>query len=637
MARLLFAIAFLFLFYNVNSQVVVDSCYSSVSSGTSFSGGTNLWGQDSDLLQWTGSSWTGGWPGANLTIPPYTGSVGCRAIFCGNSSSWTSGGEVMGFRLLTPLVAGTSYSIPITYVSHGTGSTGSFEPYIYTNSSGSMTGAFNMGTLPAVGYTWTSNTFTFTAAAGQNGHNWIIIGTKPSGTSGLISSFCCDVIQPCSVNLGPDQTICQGSSYTFDATTAGATYSWSTGATSATISPTTTGNYAVTVTVGGCTGTDNVNLTVNPVPSIDLGPDQVLCQGMSYNIDATTTGATYLWSDGSSSAILSVSASGDYWVEILVGGCSASDTIHIDVLSSIVVDLGQDTTLCDGNILVLDATISAASYLWNTLETTQTIQVNTSGTYWVEVIQGLCVGSDTIIVDFLPALIVDLGADQAICPNTTITLNAGYPGASYLWSNGEIGQSIIVGAAGDYSVTVTQNGCSGYDAVSINQLFLPEVDLGPDETLCLGQFKVLYATFGGATYLWQDGSVNDFYYSDHDEEVFVAVTNGCGTVYDTILMSFKDCSCALYIPSAFSPNSDQRNEIFIPVASCSFNDFELRIFDRWGKEVFLSFDPMMGWNGIYNGAAVEQGVYSYIFHYRFSSNNRKQVRYGYIVVLSRTE
>jgi len=437
--------------------------------------------------------------------------------------------------------------------------------------------------------------------------------------------------------LGSDQTICQGSSCTFDATTAGATYSWSTGATSATISPTTTGNYAVTVTVGGCTGTDNVNLTVNPVPSIDLGPDQVLCQGMSYNIDATTTGATYLWSDGSSSAILSVSASGDYWVEILVGGCSASDTIHIDVLSSIVVDLGQDTTLCDGNILVLDATISAASYLWNTLETTQTIQVNTSGTYWVEVIQGLCVGSDTIIVDFLPALIVDLGADQAICPNTTITLNAGYPGASYLWSNGEIGQSIIVGAAGDYSVTVTQNGCSGYDAVSINQLFLPEVDLGPDETLCLGQFKVLYATFGGATYLWQDGSVNDFYYSDHDEEVFVAVTNGCGTVYDTILMSFKDCSCALYIPSAFSPNSDQRNEIFIPVASCSFNDFELRIFDRWGKEVFLSFDPMMGWNGIYNGAAVEQGVYSYIFHYRFSSNNRKQVRYGYIVVLSRTE
>lgn len=134
----------LLLFFNEISvgQVIIDSCFMSASPGTSFSSSSNMAGQDADLLSWTGSSWTGGWPGANLTIPPPNNGVACRAVFMGNASSWTTGGEGFGLRFTPALVTGQTYTFNITYVSHGTGSNGSFSPRFFTNSNGSITGAY---------------------------------------------------------------------------------------------------------------------------------------------------------------------------------------------------------------------------------------------------------------------------------------------------------------------------------------------------------------------------------------------------------------------------------------------------------------------------------------------------------------
>ena len=179
---------------------ILDACFSSGTPGTSFASTANLGdvGGNSDLCVWSGSAWSGGWPGANLTLAPPQNSAGCRAIWCGSGTVWTTGGEGFGVKLSSGLVTGTAYSFSVTYVSHGTGSTGAFNPIVYTNST-PVVGGVSLGNMPAVGNTWTTNFLNFTATAAQNGHTWLIFGTWPGFSSGFVNSFC----STCNVSVLP--------------------------------------------------------------------------------------------------------------------------------------------------------------------------------------------------------------------------------------------------------------------------------------------------------------------------------------------------------------------------------------------------------------------------------------------------
>jgi hypothetical protein len=170
------------------SQNIIDTCFQSSTPSTQFVSSANLYNTaSSDLLQWTGTTWIGGWPLASLTIPPPLNSIGCRAIFIGSGTVWTTGGEAFGLRLNAPLISGTNYSFDFTYVSHGFGSNGAFSPKIYTNTNGTISGAYDTGNLQPVGNNWETHTFSFTASAAQAGHTWIIIYTTPVGSSGSVS------------------------------------------------------------------------------------------------------------------------------------------------------------------------------------------------------------------------------------------------------------------------------------------------------------------------------------------------------------------------------------------------------------------------------------------------------------------
>jgi gliding motility-associated-like protein len=112
-------------------------------------------------------------------------------------------------------------------------------------------------------------------------------------------------------------------------------------------------------------------------------------------LNATTTGASYVWQDASTNATFLVNSNGTYRVQVSVpGGCQTSDTIVVNYYPA--PNLGKDTAICSGQILILDAgpVASSGPCLWQNSTVSSTFKVTQPGTYWVS----LCGQTDTIVV-----------------------------------------------------------------------------------------------------------------------------------------------------------------------------------------------------------------------------------------------
>lgn len=225
------------------------------------------------------------------------------------------------------------------------------------------------------------------------------------------------VVSPELVDLPDSLALCEGQSYTFNAYTPGAIYLWSNGSTGPTLTITAAGTYWVTVTSGACTDTDSSTVTYYPSPMIDLGPDTTVCGiGTPYVLDATTSGGSYLWQNGSTSPTFTVTTDGVYWVTVSVGGCNDKDTVHIDYTAKPIVDLGPDFLLCPGLSVDLNAGSPDLTYLWQDGSTSNTYTVTQPGTYWVtETVNG-CSATDTLHVGPDPC-ICDVEVPDAFTPN----------------------------------------------------------------------------------------------------------------------------------------------------------------------------------------------------------------------------
>ena len=271
-----------------------------------------------------------------------------------------------------------------------------------------------------------------------------------------------------SVNLGGQATICSGSSLTLNATNAGSTYLWSTGATTPTISVNSAGTYQVAVTNSCGTTTDSIVVQVKNSPVVNLGPDATICLNSALQLNAGTTDATYLWSTGATTASISVVTPGTYTVTATNSCGSNTDSITITNLPQITVDLGADVGLCAGQNLVLNAGNAGAIYLWNTGATTQSITVTTPGNYTVGVTNNCGTVSDQISI-YNGSFTANAGADQTICTGSTAVLNA-TGGNNYSWNTGATTSTITVAPIVNTTYTVTATniyGCTTTDQVTV--------------------------------------------------------------------------------------------------------------------------------------------------------------------------
>ncbi|MBN2669386.1 MAG: T9SS type A sorting domain-containing protein [Bacteroidales bacterium] len=422
------------------------------------------------------------------------------------------------------------------------------------NSSDDIQVTFNAATAPDLGGDYTAcegTSITLDAGAGFSSYLWsngettqTITVTESANYIVSVSNGACAPISDTSfvsftspsINLGSNVEVCEGESVSLDAGTA-VSYEWSTTETSQTISPTSSGTYSVTISdANGCENSDDILVTFNPLPNIELGNNIETCDGQAVTLNAGSA-ESYEWSTTETSQTISPTSTGTYYVTIIdANGCENSDNITVTFNTLPTVNLGDDVESCEGETVTLDAGSGFESYEWFDGEDTQTISPTSSGDYIVTVTDANgCENTDIIFVTFYPIPTVDLGEDFTSCTGSTVTLDAGSGADSYEWGDGEDTQTIDVTSAASYYVTVTTNGCSASDEITVSFDANISINLGDDIVMCQGDVANLNAGSGFDTYTWSNGESSQSINVNTEGTYAVEVSSGaCPSVSDTI-------------------------------------------------------------------------------------------------------
>ncbi|HNK42941.1 MAG TPA: hypothetical protein PL002_17265, partial [Flavobacteriales bacterium] len=296
----------------------------------------------------------------------------------------------------------------------------------------------------------------------------------------------------------------------------------------------TAGTYWVTVSQNGCSISDSIEVTVGPVPLVDLGNDTTLCAQATLMLSAVVPGSTYHWTTGNVTSSIMINVAGTYGVTVNLGGCTAYDEVTVDYVPTLTLELGPDVTLCPEDELQLNASFPGGTTVWSTNTVGSSITVDDPGIYWATITVSSCSVSDSIIIDEVPLPSLDLGPDNTVCEGDAVAFDITVPGASYLWDDGSTGPVRSVSVAGIYWANVMLGGCLTTDTFDLSVSPIPMVDIGPDTTVCQGALLLLDATSSGAAYLWQDGSTGATFNVTGSGSYTVQVSVGTCTVEDAV-------------------------------------------------------------------------------------------------------
>ncbi len=388
--------------------------------------------------------------------------------------------------------------------------------------------------IGGVSYSWSTGGFSPTLTAYQSGTYTV---TVSRGDCIEVDEVHVDYDEFVNVDLGDEAFLCAGSTLVLTTGYEDETYVWSTGSISDTIEVNMPGTYGVTVSNACGVSSDWVDVISFDVPLFSLGMDQYICDGTAtvLSSDYVSPGPepTYLWSTGETQGLISASTQGIYSLTI-TNDCGAyQDQLYLEIEYPLDINLGSDTTICLGETLTLDPAVNGTGYSWSTGESTSTIEVNTTGSYEVEVENSCGVYSDyleILVLDYQ----VNLGADTSICPGTSYTIAPQNLETSYLWNDGTTASSILIDQAGVYAVTATNiYQCSAIDTVEVG-VFNLDMNLGPDTTICDGDNYLLESGHPGFTYEWSTGANTEDISVLTSDIYSVTVHHICGDLSDEI-------------------------------------------------------------------------------------------------------
>jgi gliding motility-associated-like protein len=286
----------------------------------------------------------------------------------------------------------------------------------------------------------------------------------------------------------------------------------------------------------------------------------------------------------------------------------------------------------------------AGTYKWTlpdgTTLSTQTITATKSGTYSVRyaTVPDTCGWDDAVTLQIIKTPDAGLGPDKVLCTGAQLILLPSDTTdiSSYLWQDGSINPQFQVTQPGLYWLQ-TSNICGSYrDSITVIPAAIAKVELGPLRELCLYDTLHLENLLDGPgySYKWSNNSNGKSIIVSAAGLYWVDVTNICGTVRDSVIIAQKidDCECSLYVPSAFTPNNDGKNDLLRTFSNCPVTG-ELSVYNRWGQLVFITNDLNKGWDGIYNGIPQHSAVFVYQIEYIYTFRPGRFYKKGTFVLV----
>lgn len=358
----------------------------------------------------------------------------------------------------------------------------------------------------------------------------------------------------------------------------------------------------------------------------------------------TSSPATYISNDTIANPTVFVTQTTVFTVTITNGTDSCSSTITVEVAPSPNAEFATDSIVCTGNnanIQYLGNAPSSAQYLWDFNGGTivsgsgqgpYSVNWSSQGNYEVslQVIVGDCVSDSIKKLVSVYEMNVIASNDTTVCQEQPLTLVSntigGFPAYSYSWSNGAASQNIIVNPINDseYIVVATdQYQCSVSDTVHV---FVTPIDgsiyVDTIAGLVSHQFSFEWIGSSGSNYLWDfgDGTTASGLTVEHvfPYEGLFTVTltvtgnppSNCERILTIIISVFSPFH--VETPNVFTPNGDGFNDAFFVAVEGQVSTFKLVVYNRWGKEVFVSTDVSAVWDGSVGSVEAHSGTYFYV-------------------------
>ena len=402
------------------------------------------------------------------------------------------------------------------------------------------------------------------------------------------------------LDAGADQEVCEGEEITLTASNPdGANISWNNGVTDGVPFNQAVGTitYTATAELLGCISTDQVNVTVNPLPNVFAGNDVEICEGDQ--VVLTGSGAdSYAWDNGVvNGQPFTPSQTNTYTVTGSALGCENTDQLTVTLVENPTVLFEADTTqgcvpltvnfsnLTQGNIANCTYTFSDGTVLSGCDVSYTFTQVGCHNVTLEVENQTGCISSTTI--------------EDYICVEN-------YPMANFAFEPGE-----ITNLENELSFENTSIGGSSF-----------EWSFGDGGT----------SNNSNPTYVYDAESGEEEY-----EVTLVATSEyGCSDTVSTVIPVIEEL--IFYVPNTFTPDDDIHNPTFKPVFTSGFDpqDYTLLIFNRWGEVIFESRNADIGWDGTYSKESnqiVRDGTYIWKIEFKTKYTDERKVKVGHVNIL----
>jgi gliding motility-associated-like protein len=302
--------------------------------------------------------------------------------------------------------------------------------------------------------------------------------------------------------------------------------------------------------------------------------------------------------------------------------------------------------LCIGDSIKLSTTLLYANYIWSTGQITPSIEITQPGIYTVHTIDNNgCKGLDSIKVS-ADSPVASPMQDSTICDGSTVQLQATQGNYIYQWTpNNTLNHDNIYNPIAHptgttvYTVTITNGVCVNSSTVTVFVNPSPQISVNPKYSLVTeGESVIIHANSSDTCYWYPSDYLNCttcntvMCIPGSDITYTITATNSYGcTVAATATVDIK-IEYTFYIPNSFTPNGDDLNGIFKPLAT-HIHNFKMAIFDRWGLLLFETNDLEHGWDGTYRGGKCQEDVYVYKVEFVDDPSNHSHTKAGTVTIV----